>query len=265
MPRFAANLSLMFQELPFPRRFAAAAQAGFEAVEFLYPYEFAPGDVADWLQRAGLRNVLFNLPPGDLAGGERGLAALPGREADFRAGLERAIPYARALGTPCLHAMAGIVPAQADPARCADTYAANLGHAARRLAAEGITLLIEPINGRDMPGYFLQRQAQAHGFRARVGEANLKVQLDLYHAQIMEGDLATRIREDLAGIGHIQIAGVPGRHEPDQGEVHYPYLFDLLDALGYAGWVGCEYRPCGATVAGLGWLRAARAAAGGTP
>jgi 2-dehydrotetronate isomerase len=255
MPKFAANLTLMFTEVPFPGRFAAAARAGFRAVEFLFPYDHAPQEVAGWLRENGLENVLFNLPPGDWAGGERGLASLPGREAEFRAGVARALEYALALGTPRLHAMAGLLPAGADRAVHRETYVANLRHAARELARHGRTLLIEPINPRDMPGYFLNRQDEAHAIREEVGEPNLLVQLDLYHAQIVEGDLATKLRRHFAGIGHIQIASVPERHEPDEGEVNYPYLFRLLDELGYAGWVGCEYRPRGRTEDGLGWLQ----------
>jgi len=254
MPRFAANLSMLFTELPFAQRFAAAAAAGFEGVEFLFPYEHAPHDVACWLQESKLVNVLFNLPPGNWAGGERGMAALPGREAEFRAGVARAIDYALALGTPRLHMMAGLLPAGADPALHRATYLANLGYAAEQLGRHGIELMIEPINGRDMPGYFLVTQQQAHALRLECGEPNVKVQMDFYHAQIVEGDLATRLRENFAGIGHVQIAGVPGRHEPDVGEINYRYLFGLLDELGYDGWVGCEYRPRGATLDGLGWF-----------
>jgi hydroxypyruvate isomerase len=254
MPKFAANLSMMFTEVPFPERFAAAAAAGFRGVEFLFPYEHTPADVAQWLAQHRLENVLFNLPPGDWAAGERGIAALPGREDEFRAGVQRGIAYAEALGTPRLHMMAGIIPAGTDATACADTYLANLRHAAREVLKHGLQLMIEPINGRDMPGYFLQTQAQAHALRIACGEANVKVQMDFYHAQIVEGDLATTLREHFAGIGHVQIASVPGRNEPDDGEVNYPYLFRLLDELGYAGWVGCEYRPRGRTEDGLGWL-----------
>lgn len=270
MPRFAANLSMLFTELPFAQRFAAAAAAGFQGVEFLFPYEHAPHEVAGWLQESKLVNVLFNLPPGNWAGGERGLAALPGREAEFREGVAHAIDYALALGTPRLHMMAGLLPAGADPALHRATYLANLHYAAGRLGRHGIELMIEPINGRDMPGYFLVTQQQAHGLRLECGEPNVKVQMDFYHAQITEGDLAMRFRQHLAGIGHVQIAGVPGRHEPDVGEINYPYLFGLLDELGYKGWVGCEYRPRGATLDGLGWVApysmlSQAAASGGMP
>jgi hydroxypyruvate isomerase len=255
MPKFAANLTMMFNEVPFLQRFDAAARAGFAAVEFLFPYEHPVGEIAQRLNAAGLQNVLFNLPPGDWSAGERGLAALPGREDEFRAGLAQALAYAHALGTPRLHAMAGLLPPDADPASYRATYIANLRAACAQAAGHGITLLIEPINRRDMPGYFLNTQADAHAIREEVGAPNLKVQMDLYHAQIVEGDLATRIERYLPHIGHIQIAGVPERHEPDRGEVNYPYLFALLDRLGYDGWIGCEYRPAAGTVEGLGWMR----------
>lgn len=258
MPRFAANLTMMFNEVPFPERFRAAAQAGFEAVEFLFPYEHAREEVAEWLRANRLQNVLFNLPPGDWAAGERGIASLPGREAEFRAGVARALDYARALGTPCLHAMAGLLPPGADADLHRRTFIDNLRHASALAAQQGIMLLIEPINTRDIPGYFLNTQAAAHAIREEVGAANLKVQMDLYHAQIVEGDIATKLRRHLPHIGHIQIASVPERNEPDGGELNYPYLFRLLDELGYDGWLGCEYRPAGGTVEGLGWLAAYR-------
>lgn len=259
MPKFAANLTMMFNEVPFPQRFAAAAKAGFQAVEFLFPYDHAPHEVAQWLDENGLTNALFNMPPGDWAKGERGLASLPGREAEFRAGVARALEYAQALGTKRLHAMAGLVPAGADRQRHRAVFIDNLRYAARELAAHGITLLIEPINPRDMPGYFLSSQGEAHAIREAVGEPNLQVQLDFYHAQIVEGDLAVGLRKHFAGVGHVQIAGVPERHEPDEGEVDYAYLFRLLDELGYEGWVGCEYRPRGRTEDGLGWMAALNA------
>lgn len=254
MPRFAANLSFLFTELPFPERFAAAAAAGFGGVEFLFPYDWPVESVAGWCHSAGVESVLFNLPPGDWQAGERGIACLPGREAEFQAGIEQALPYALALGTPRLHVMAGIVPDGADPAQCRQLYVDNLRRAAARLAGHGIDLLIEPINPRDMPGYLLNTQADAHAIRAEVAAANLQVQTDLYHAQIVEGDLAVMLERWLPHIGHLQIAGVPGRHEPDVGEVHYPYLFALLDRLGYDGWIGCEYRPAAGTVDGLDWF-----------
>lgn len=254
MPRFAANLTMMFNEVPFLERFAAAARAGFEGVEFLFPYDHPPEEVAARLRDSGLACVLFNLPPGDWAGGERGLAALPGREAQFKESVTTALRYARALGTPTLHAMCGLVPDGADRAAARRTYVENLRHAARALADDGRTLVIEPINGRDMPGYFLQAQAEAHAVREEIGAPNLLVQMDLYHAQIVEGDLSVKLRRWIRHVGHVQIASVPERHEPDGGEVSYPHVFRLLDELGYTGWVGCEYRPAHGTVEGLGWF-----------
>lgn len=255
MPRFAANLSMMYQEVGFLDRFAAAAKDGFRAVEFMFPYAHPAVEVAARLRSAGLENVLFNLPPGDFERGERGLAALPGREAEFAASIGTALEYAEALGCPRLHVMAGIPGAGADRERCRATYVSNLRLAASRAAAAGRDVLIEPINTRDIPGYFLNRQDDAQAIRAEVGAPNLKVQFDLYHCQIVEGDLAVKLKRDLAHIGHVQIAGVPERHEPDRGEVNYPFLFAHLDAIGYAGWIGCEYRPRAGTSAGLGWIR----------
>lgn len=255
MPKFAANLTMMFNEVPFPQRFAAAAKAGFAAVEFLFPYDYPPAEVARWLQEAGLKNALFNMPPGDWAAGERGVASLPGREEEFRAGVARAIEYARALGTPSIHAMAGLLPSGADRKRHREVFVANLRHAAKALAGEGLTLLIEPINSRDIPGYFLNTQAEAHAIREEVDQPNLKVQMDFYHAQIVEGDLSVTLRKHIAHVGHVQIASVPDRHEPDEGEIDYRHIFRLLDELGYPGWVGCEFRPRGRTEDGLGWLK----------
>jgi hydroxypyruvate isomerase len=258
MPRFAANLSMMFTEVPFIERFGAAAAAGFAAVEFLFPYEHAAEEIAAQLHAHRLANVLFNLPPGDWAAGERGMASIPGRETEFRRGVGDALGYARNLGTPRVHAMAGLLPAGADRGTHRAAYVANLRFAADAAARDGLEVLIEPINTRDIPGYFLNTQAEAHAIREEVGAANLKVQMDLYHAQIVEGDIATKLRRYLPHVGHIQIAGVPERNEPDTGELNYPYLFRLLDELGYAGWVGCEYRPAAGTVAGLGWMRGMR-------
>ena len=254
MPKFAANLTMMFNEVAFPERFAAAAAAGFTAVEFLFPYEYTAQEVAGWLKENTLTNVLFNLPPGDWAAGERGMASIPGREAEFEAGVAKAIDYALALGTKRVHMMAGLLPRDADRAESQATYLRNLMYAATAVGKHGIDLLIEPINSRDMPGYFLSTQAQAHALRDQAGLPNIKVQMDFYHAQIMEGDLATTFRRHASHIGHIQIASVPARNEPDDGEINYPYLFRLLDELGYEGWIGCEYRPRGRTEAGLGWL-----------
>lgn len=264
MPRFAANLSMLYTELDFLDRFAAAARDGFAGVEYLFPYAYPAQAIAAQLQAYGLTQVLFNAPPGDWDAGERGLACLPGRELEFRDGIQQALAYAAVLHCPRIHVMAGLLPAgrAADDAQLRHTYIANLQHAARAAAQQGVQLMIEPINGRDMPGYYLQRQDQAHGLLAAIGAANVQVQMDLYHCQIVEGDVAMKLRHYLptGRVGHIQVAGVPERHEPDIGELHHPYLFALLDQLGYAGWVGCEYRPRAGTSEGLGWLRAARAA-----
>ncbi len=255
MPQFAANLTLMYGEVPFLDRFAAAAADGFRAVEYLFPYDFAPQALAAQLQAHGLTQALFNLPPGDWAAGERGMACHPGREAEFADSVQLALRYALATGCKRLHAMAGLAPEGVDAATRQRTYVANLQHAARVLAPHGICLMIEPINTRDMPGYHLNWQQQAHDTVAQVGEANVQVQMDFYHCQIMEGDLTRRLERHWAGIGHIQIASVPDRHEPDGGEVHYPHLFHRLDEWGYTGYVGCEYRPRKGTSAGLGWLQ----------
>ncbi len=255
MPKFAANLSMMFQDIGFLDRFDAAARAGFRGVEFLFPYEHPPAAIAERLERNRLTLALFNTVPGDWAGGERGLAALPGREAEFRDGVDMAILYAKATKCPLVHTMAGLWPEGRDKTEGEPVYIDNLRWAADRVATAGLTAIIEPINTRDIPGYFLNYTGQAMRVIERVGRPNLKLQLDLYHAQIMEGDLATRIRALAGHYPHVQIAGNPGRHEPDVGEIHYPYLFDLFDEIGYAGWIGCEYRPKGDTVKGLGWAK----------
>ena len=249
---------MMFNEVPFLERFARAAECGFAGVEFLFPYACEPAAIAAELQCHGLNQVLFNLPPGEWEAGERGLAALPGREADFRASVDTALRYAEALGCTQLHAMAGLVTEGVSHQAMREVYLENLRFAARKLAEQGRTLLIEPINTRDMPGYFLNHQAEAHALLAELGEPNVKVQMDFYHTQIMDGDIWKTYQRYRDGVGHIQIAGVPERHEPDTGEVNYPWLFGQLDAAGYAGWLGCEYRPRGETAAGLGWLAAWR-------
>jgi hydroxypyruvate isomerase len=255
MPRLAANLSMMFQEAGFLDRFAAAADAGFTGVEYLFPYEFPPSEIATRLERHGLTQALFNLPPGDWAKGERGTAALPGREREFVAGMERALEYAAATHCTQLHAMAGTWPAGRDRREGTAVYIGNLRRAADMAAERGVTVLLEPINTRDMPGYFLNTTGDALAIMKEVGRDNVKLQLDLYHCQIMEGDLATHIRTLAGGYTHVQIASVPDRHEPDHGEVNYPYLLDLLDETGYRGWVGLEYRPAAETRAGLDWAR----------
>ncbi|MFE1949338.1 2-oxo-tetronate isomerase [Streptomyces sp. NPDC059524] len=260
MPRFAANLSTLYPEHDFPDRFAAASADGFDAVEYLFPYAYAAGELRARLDGHGLRQVLFNAPPGDWEHGERGLAALPGREAELREGVDRALEYAAALGSPRVHLMAGLVAPDADRARHRDTYVANLAYAARQAASAGVDILIEPINTRDIPGYFLNRQADAHAVVREVGAPNLKVQLDLYHCQIVEGDLTTTLRRDLPSgrVGHLQIAGVPDRHEPDRGELNLRHLCAVIDDLEYDGWIGCEYFPAAGTSEGLDWLRALR-------
>ena len=257
MPRFAANLSMMFNEVPFLDRFGEAARAGFRAVEFMSPYEFAVEDVAARAREHDVEVVLFNAAIGSAASNERGLASLPGRESDFEASIAQAIRYAQALKCPRLHVMAGLLPPDADAderGRRVQTYVRNLRHAAERAGAIGVDVLIEPINTRDIPGYLLNTQAEAHAIREAVGAPNLRVQMDFYHCQIVEGDIAEKFRRYQRHVGHIQVAGVPGRHEPDIGEVNYPYLFALLDELGYEGWVGCESRPKATTAAGLGWV-----------
>ena len=255
MPRFAANLSMLYPQHEFLDRFAAAAADGFEAVEFLFPYDYSANELKQRLSDNGLVQALFNVPPGDWAAGERGIATLPGREDEFRSGFDRALEYAAVLGNTRVHVMAGLLAAESDRARHHGVYLQNLAYAADQAGKAGITVLLEPINTRDMPGFFLNRQDQAQAICKEVGATNLKVQFDCYHCQIVEGDLATTLRRDFDCIGHIQIAGVPDRHEPDQGEVNYPYLFELMDHLGYDGWVGCEYRPKGDTSMGLQWLR----------
>jgi len=263
MPRFAANLSMLYNDVDFPDRFSAAARDGFTAVEYLFPYDYPAAQLAQCLRVHGLQQVLFNAPPGDWQAGERGIACLPGREDEFRAGIVRAIDYARTLACPRIHVMAGLMPPDAPVETLHATYLANVRHAAQRAAVHGIDILLEPINHRDMPGFFLSRQDQAHALLAEIDAPNVKVQMDCYHCQVVEGDLAMKIRRYLPGgkVGHIQIAGVPERHEPDVGEINYAYLFTLLDELGYDGWIGCEYRPARgaaphATRDGLGWLRA---------
>ncbi len=256
MPRFAANLSMLYTEHAFLDRFAAAAADGFDAVEYLFPYAWPAAQLSAHLRAHGLRQVLFNAPPGDWDAGERGIACLPGRTDEFRRGfLDQALPYAQALHCPRIHVMAGLVPPGTATEGLRAIYLSNLAWAARLAAREGVEVLIEPINQRDMPGYYLTHQAQAHAIVQEVGEPNLKVQMDLYHCQITEGDVAMKLRTYLAAgrVGHLQIAGVPERHEPDRGELHHAYLFELLDELGWTEPIGCEYRPRAGTSAGLGW------------
>jgi hydroxypyruvate isomerase len=262
MPKFAANLSMLYPEFDFLDRFEAAAKDGFKAVEYLFPYAFESREIAERLKAHGLQQVLFNAPPGDWDAGERGLACLPGREAEFRAGIGKALDYAAALDCPRIHVMAGLLPAGTAHETLYPTYISQLRWAAAEAAKQGIDVLIEPINTRDIARFYLNRQDHAHQVLADVGAANLKVQMDLYHCQVVEGDVAMKLRQYLptGRVGHIQIAGVPQRHEPDLGELNYAYLFSVLDELGYDGWVGCEYRPAtgtqtGGTSAGLDWLK----------
>lgn len=254
MPKFAANLTMMYNEHPFLDRFAAAAKDGFKGVEFLFPYEFSARDIHARLIDSGLELALFNAPPGNWDAGERGMASLPGREDEFKASIAHALEYARVLGNKRLHVMAGLIENKADRARHREVYVRNLADAAAQAASAGITVVIEPINTRDIPGFFLNRQDEAHAVCKEVGAANIKVQMDFYHCQIVEGDLTRKFEHFAPGVGHIQVASVPDRHEPDGGEINYPHLFALMDKLKYDGWVGCEYRPRGQTSAGLAWL-----------
>jgi hydroxypyruvate isomerase len=252
MPRFTANLSMMFTEWPFPERFQAAAAAGFGAVEFLFPYDHPMAEIAAWRGAAGVEQALFNLPPGDWAGGDRGLAALPQRRAEFRDSVAIALAYAEALDARRLHVMAGVAD-PADPEHRA-AYLESLDFAAGLAAEKGITLLIEPINGRDMPGYFLNDFDLAVDLLGALGRDNVRLQFDIYHRQILHGDVLTGLERLMPLIGHVQIASVPRRGEPGSGELDDFRVLKALDALGYRGFVGCEYRPSGLTLDGLDWL-----------
>jgi len=253
MPKLAANLTLLFNEVPFLERFAAAAKAGFKGVEYLFPYDFPKDQLAEQLVKHQLVQVLHNLPAGDWAAGERGIACHPGRSDEFKGGVERAIAYAKALGCTQLNCLAGVRPNRLDPNDAREIFIGNLQYAAPRLAAEGIKLLIEPINTRDIPGFLLNHTQQAADIIKAVGSDNLFLQYDIYHMQIMEGDLAPTIEKHLARIPHMQLADTPGRNEPGTGEINYDFLLPHLDRLGYKGWIGCEYKPRTTTEAGLGW------------
>jgi 2-dehydrotetronate isomerase len=262
MPKFAANLSMLYPELPFLDRFEAAARDGFKAVEYLFPYAFDAREIAARLAGNGLQQVLFNAPPGNWDGGERGLACLPGRDEEFRAGIREALDYAEVLDCPRIHVMAGLMPEGKSRADLFGHYVERLAFAVGEARKQNVDILIEPINTRDIPGFYLNRQDHAHDVLARAGLAGLKVQMDLYHCQIVEGDLTMKLRKYLStgNVGHIQIADVPDRNEPGTGEINYPHVFAEIDRLGYQGWIGCEYRPragtlAGGTTAGLGWLR----------
>jgi len=274
MPQFAANLSMMYPDMDFLDRFEAAAKDGFKAVEFLFPYAFEATELAARLKGNGLQQVLFNMPPGGLdnAGamkawekGDRGTACTPGREDEFKAGVQRAMHYADALGCPRIHSMAGLMPQGVSRDQAQTTLVANLKWACQTVRSQGLDVLLEPINQRGMPGFFVNRQDHAHEILAQVDEPNMKVQMDLFHCQIVEGDVSTKIERYLptGNVGHFQIADVPLRHEPGTGELNWPYLFDLIDRVsaesGWQGWIGCEYVPAdtaaGGTSRGLSWLK----------
>lgn len=251
MTRFAANLSMMFTEVPFLDRFAAAAKAGFKGVEYLFPYDYSAAEIRAQLDANGLTQALFNMPPGDWDGGERGLASLAGREDEFRRGVAKALEYAAVLDCPKLHVMAGLSDGADADNRA--RYIANIRYAADAAAEHGRQIMIEPINGYNMPGYFLSSIRQGAALVSEIDRPNVKLQFDLYHAQLTDGDITHLIEKHAAIIGHVQLASVPYRHEPDQGELYYPFVLGVLDQH-YDGWVGCEYNPAGETTAGLGWL-----------
>lgn len=254
MPKFAANLTMLFTERDFPERFAAAARAGFAGVEFLFPYAYEKALLADKLREHDLTLALHNLPAGDWAAGERGIACLPDRVGEFQEGVGRAIEYATALGCRRVNCLAGLTPEAVDPEHARATLVENLRFAAPRLADAGIALLLEPVNTRDVPGFFVHHTAQALEIMDAVGSDNLFLQYDIYHSQVMEGNLAPTIERHLARIHHVQLADNPGRHEPGTGEIRYDFLFNFLDRLGYTGWIGCEYKPAADTASGLGWF-----------
>jgi hydroxypyruvate isomerase len=258
MPKFAANLTMLFNEVPFLDRFGAAAAAGFKAVEFLFPYDYEKATLAELLKRHDLKLVLHNLPAGDWGKGERGVACHPERVNEFREGVARAIEYAKALGCGQVNCLAGVAPRGVSAGTAKATLIENLRYAAPRLADAGLGLLLEPVNSKDIPGFFIDRTQPALDVIAAVGAPNLKLQFDIYHAQVMEGDIARTIEREFSRIGHLQLADNPGRHEPGTGEINFAYLFRRIDELGYDGWIGCEYKPRGETVAGLSWRDAYR-------
>ncbi len=258
MPKFAANLSMMFNEVDFLDRFTAAKDVGFEGVEYLFPYAYPKDELAGRLNDAGLTQALHNMPAGDFDAGERGIACHPDRTGEFQDGVGQAIEYASALECPRLNCLAGIVPEGVAADALEETFVGNLKFAAEKLGDAGIRLLIEPINTMDIPGFYLNYSAQALHIMEKVGSPNLALQYDIYHMQIMEGDLARTIEANLGRIEHMQLADNPGRHEPGTGEINYSFLFDFIDGLGYGGWIGCEYIPAATTTEGLGWLAALR-------
>ena len=253
MPRFCANLSMMFNEIGFLDRIDAAAHAGFKGVEYLFPFDFAASEIRARLDAAGVEQVLFNAPPGDWAAGERGTASLPGRGQEFRDGIMRSLDYAGVLGNRMIHVMAGIPPATLRPGVAAALYASNLAWAAEQAAKQGVLLVIEPINHRDMPGFFLNTMAQGAAIVEALGRDRLGLQFDVYHCQVTEGDVTSRMAALMPFIAHMQIADVPARNEPGTGEIGWEYVFATMARLEYSGWVGCEYRPAGETLAGLRW------------
>lgn len=255
MPKFAANLTFLFTEVPFPERFQAAAEAGFKGVEYLFPYVRGKEDLKAWLDEAGLAQVLINMPAGDWENGERGLCCLPDRKGEFRDSVGSAIDYAKELICSNVHVVAGVAPGDgADRAAFEDAYRENLAYACDQFAAHGLNATIEPINGkRDAPGFFLQSTHQARAIMAELARPNLRLQFDVYHVQIMQGDLVHHFKDCLPDIGHMQIANPPDRFEPDCGEINYRYLFEVIDEAGYEGWLGCEYKPRAGTREGLGW------------
>lgn len=255
MPRFDANLSMLFADVAFLDRFAAAAAAGFRGVELLFPYAWGKDQLANVAGASGVEIVVFNMPPGDWDAGERGLACDPRRRGEFQDGVGRALEYAPALSCRRVHCMAGLRPHDVDDEAVHAAYVSNVAFAARALAERGITLLVEALNPRDVPGYYLTTSRQAFALMDEIAAPNVRFQADLYHLQIVEGDLAHTLEARRDRIGHVQIADVPGRHEPGTGEIGYPFLFQHLDHIGYDGWVGCEYRPLTTTRAGLGWLQ----------
>ena len=253
MPNLAANLSMLFAEHEFLDRFEAAADAGFTAVEYLFPYDFSPAEIKAKLDQYGLTQALFNAPPGNWDAGERGIACIPGREAEFAEGINRALEYATVLGNQRIHVMAGLKPENVTYEEARACYVSNLKLAACAAQSAGLTILVEPINNVDMPGYFVNFQEEGAELISEINEPNVRLQFDCYHCQMMQGDVVATFRKLLPVIDHIQIAGVPGRHEPDIGELNYAYIIGEIDQAGYAGFIGCEYKPRATTTEGLGW------------
>lgn len=255
MPKFAANLTMLYNEIDFPDRFKAAADAGFRGVEYLFPYAYPKAQLAELLALNGLTQVLHNLPAGDWAKGERGIAVLPGRVGEFQDGVDKTIEYATALGCKQVNCLSGIAPADVDSDKLRETFVSNVRFAGQQLKAHGIKLLVEAINTFDIPGFYVSGTQQALDLIDAAGSDNIFFQYDIYHMQRMEGELAATIKKHLARIPHLQLADNPGRNEPGTGEINYPFLFDTIDKLGYTGWIGCEYKPVATTTAGLGWVK----------